>query len=164
MDPKALILKDIRYPSEIDWWPLAIGWRLIIFIIVLTLIFFGYKYYNQWKRNRARRLALNELKKIRNNAIKTNDLLILSKELSTLLRRTFLAYFPREKVAGLVGESWLDFLDQGLNQKYFSKGIGRKLISIPYQEINVEESFDVNELIDVIKLRIQTPITQERKF
>jgi len=163
MDPTALILKDIRYPSEIDWWPLALGWWLIVFIIVLTLTFFGYKYYNQWKRNRARRLALNELKEISNNALETNDLVILSKELSTLLRRTFLAYFPRERVAGLVGESWLHFLDQGLNKKYFSEGIGRKLISMPYQKIDIEESFNVDELIDVIKLRIQTPITKESK-
>ena len=66
MDPKVLVLKDIRYPSEIDWWPLAIGWWLIIFIIFLVLIFLGHKYYNQWKKNRARRLALNELKEIRN--------------------------------------------------------------------------------------------------
>lgn len=164
MDPKVLVLKDIRYPSEIDWWPLAIGWWLIIFIIFLVLIFLGHKYYNQWKKNRARRLALNELKEIRNNAVNTNDIVLLSKELSTLLRRTFLAYFPRERVAGLVGESWLNFLDQGLNKKYFSEGIGRNLISMPYQKIDAEELFDVNDLIDVVKLRIQTPIKQERKF
>jgi hypothetical protein len=44
-----------------------------------------------------------------------------------------LAAFPRQQVAGLQGEAWLVFLDGDSKEKLFSSGIGRVLITGPYQ-------------------------------
>jgi hypothetical protein len=161
MDPTSIPIRDIRYPGELDWWPFAIGWWLLIFIVVLSSMFLGYKLYKRWLDNHARRIALLELSAIQVKFNKSNDILVLVQELSILLRRTFLAYLPREKVGGLVGKHWLEFLDQGLDGEYFSKGIGRFLVLVPYQHKSESEFIDAEELLNIIKLRIETPIIEE---
>jgi hypothetical protein len=70
-----------------------------------------------------------------------------------------LAYESRDAVAGLVGEEWLEFLDQNLEKKYFSQGIGRSLVLFPYQNPKDLTSIDVTELCDLVKKRITTPVT-----
>ena len=161
MDPTAIPIRDIRYPNELDWWPLAIGWWLVIIIVFLTAVFLGYKLYKRWLNNHARRIALRELKIIKDNFRLTNDAVVLLQELSTLLRRAILAYSPRNKMAGLVGEQWLIFLDQGLDEKFFSQGIGKQLTSVPYRNKDAFELKDMSALLNIVKLRIETPISQK---
>ena len=64
-------------------------------------------------------------------------------------------------MAGLVGEHWLNFLDQGLDEKFFSQGIGKQLASLPYRNKDVSELRDMSALLNVVKLRIETPISQK---
>jgi len=161
MDPSTIPIRDIRYPNELEWWPLAIGWWLVIVIIFMAAVFLGYKFYKGWLNNHARRIALKELKIIENNYSLSKDMNVLLQDLSTLLRRTFLAYSPRNKMAGLVGEHWLNFLDQGLDEKFFSQGIGNQLASLPYRNKDVSELRDMSALLNVVKLRIETPISQK---
>ena len=40
MNPQSIELRDIRYPSEIDWWPMALGWWLVI-ILSTRIIYTG---------------------------------------------------------------------------------------------------------------------------
>ena len=94
MDPSTIPIRDIRYPNELEWWPLAIGWWLVIVIIFMAAVFLGYKFYKGWLNNHARRIALKELKIIENNYSLSKDMNVLLQDLSTLLRRTFLAYSP----------------------------------------------------------------------
>ena len=161
MDPTAIPIRDIRYPSELDWWTFAIDWWLLVIIVVVSSIFMGYKLYKSWLNNHARRIALHELTAIQEKFNISNDIVILVQELSILLRRTFLAYLPREKVGGLVSEQWLRFLDQGLDGKYFSEGVGRSLVLVPYQHKSEAGSINVEELLNIVKLRIETPIIKE---
>ena len=86
MDPTAIPIRDIRYPSELDWWPFAIGWWLLIIIVVVSSIFMGYKLYKSWLNNHARRIALHELTAIQEKFNISNDIVILVQELSILLR------------------------------------------------------------------------------
>ena len=78
----------------------------------------AYKRISKWRWNAARRLRLRELGRIRREYEDGADAQTGS-ELSELLRRTMLAYAPRGEVAGLTGESWLAWLDQGLDDKPF---------------------------------------------
>ena len=41
-----------------------------------------------------------------------------------------LAYVDRKEVAGLTGTEWLEFLDRGLEEKYFTLGIGQLIESL----------------------------------
>ena len=59
-------------------------------------------------------------------------------ELSILMRRIAITRFPRNSVAGLSGEDWLQFLDQSGNTDQFTTGPGRALVSAPYSDLTPE--------------------------
>ena len=87
------------------------------------------------------------------------DALRLAKELSELLRRSMLAYAVRSEVAGLTGDSWLAWLDQGLDDRPFSVGPGRSIESLPYRRPeSVGIDADVAGLIDAVQRRLKTPL------
>jgi Ca-activated chloride channel family protein len=50
-----------------------------------------------------------------------------------LVRRTALAVFPRETIVPLTETAWLAFLDRSYGGDEFSGGVGRWLVSAPYQ-------------------------------
>ena len=161
MNPQSIELRDIRYPSEIDWWPMALGWWIVIILAVTLLFVIIFKLYKKYNENRARRAALSWLNSIQNDNIIRSDTKELTKTISTLLRRTMLAYVPRNEVANLVGDRWLDFLDQGLNENYFSQGEGKCLITEPYKDSMSDENIDVEKLLDIVRKRIMLPIKKE---
>lgn len=98
-------LKDVHLPAEVSWWPLAIGWWLLIFLLVAMLVALTVYRLQQAKKYRFSRLALQELAKLENADNK--DWLI---QLEVLLKRASLAHYPKEQVASLTQEKWLQFL------------------------------------------------------
>ena len=117
-------LKDIRDPAVPGWWPLAQGWwylLALILFIVMTLYFLK-------KRKSAYRpfvSADNELQSLKNLYIKDNDSGKLAFALSRWLKRVALFAFPDEKLAGLTGQAWLEFLDNSAGSTEFTKGAGQ---------------------------------------
>ena len=162
MDPTQIPLRDLHLPEMIGWWPLAPGWW---FLIVLAAAGFGYLLYrsfSRWRRNVSRRVALRELSRIQKEYKSGVDEISLAIELSELLRRTMLAYAPRNEVAGLTGEHWLHWLDQGLDDKPFSEGSGQNMESLPYRRPDaLEDDVDVQGLIDAVRERLQRPLSAE---
>ena len=159
MDPTQLPLRDIHLPEAVGWWPLAPGWWFLIFLAAAGLVYFLYKEFLKWRQNAARRIALSELRRVRTDYEAGADVLALSKDLSELLRRAMLAYAPRGEVAGLTGESWLEWLDRGLDDRPFTQGSGRSIESLPYlRPDSVSEEIDVGGLIEVVQRRLKTPL------
>lgn len=161
MDPEQIPLRDLHLPEAVGLWPPAPGWWLLIALAVAGVAYLLYKLFQKWRRNAARRLALRELKRVRVEFEKGADALTLAKELSELIRRGMLAYAPRAEVAGLTGDRWLEWLDQGLEDRPFAKGAGRNLESLPYRRPeNIADDVDVSELIDVVHKRLKTPLSR----
>lgn len=158
MDPEQLPLRDLHLPEAIGLWPLAPGWWVLIVLLAAGLGYLLYQRYLAWRSNAARRLALRELNRVRADFAQGTDALTLGKELSELLRRAMLAYAPRSEVAGLTGDRWLEWLDQDLDDKPFTRGAGRHIESLPYQrpESTAEEP-DLSGLIDAVYRRLKTP-------
>lgn len=135
-DTQDLPLRDIHLPEAVSWWPPAPGWWGLLGSITLAVIaFFLIRYWR--KRRRLRDDAILELKRICDGFDQHHDALRLVRELSVLLRRIAISYFPRSDVASLTGDAWLQFLDKntqlaGEDQGFF-KGPGRILNSGPYQ-------------------------------
>ena len=63
-----------------------------------------------------------------------------------LLRRTVISHFSRQDTASLTGDEWLAFLDQPLEDKSFSAGPGRLLLTGPYQSKQPSET-EISNLI-----------------
>ena len=162
MDPTQIPLRDLHLPEMIGWWPLAPGWWFLIVLAFAGLAYLLYRSYAGWRRNAARRVALKELARIQKQYKSGVDEISLAIELSELLRRTMLAYAPRNEVAGLSGERWLQWLDQGLDAKPFSEGPGQNVESLPYRRPDaIEDDVDVQGLISAIKARLQTQLPAE---
>ena len=92
-------LRDIVVPQAPSFWPPAPEiWLLLVIVTAVVTILISQQ--RQKKRRNAYRhagLALVE------NASTVHDI-------SVILKRVALAAFPREQVASLYGEEWLDFL------------------------------------------------------
>lgn len=110
-------LKDIHLPEPISAWQLAPGWWLLV---VLLITFTGYIAFRWHKRRIAFRLlkpAQLELKRI-GNLPPNNDAIA---ELSALIKRVCLVYFPTVKTASLSGTQWIAFLNSQTESPIFDE-------------------------------------------
>jgi hypothetical protein len=130
-----LPLRDIHLPTPPSWWPPAIGWWLLLglLVVVFALLWFLVRRFKQLRYRKQALLYLNELEQ---NVDSTSHFVA---ELSTLLRRSALCAFPDTDCASLSGSKWLEFLDQNLADTSFTTGVGRCLADGPYQpEVDIE--------------------------
>lgn len=161
MDPAQIPLRDLHLPAEIGWWPLAPAWWVLITIASAAALCYLWLFYRRWRADRGRRIALRELAAIEAQYAESHNAMQLAKNLSELLRRALLAYAPRKVVAGLTGDQWLTWLDQGLDEAVFAKGHGRLLGSLPYRSPEqTTESVDVDAMIEAVRLRLTTPLPE----
>ncbi len=159
MDPTQLPLRDLHLPDPIGWWPLAPGWWFVILLAIGILGYLVWRAYQRWRYNAARRLALRELKRYEAEYLEHRDPVRLGRQVSELLRRAMLAYAPRGDVAGLTGEAWLQWLDNGMPLPYFHTEGGRSLLNLPYRDPDGDFSdVDIDALLSAVRMRFKTPL------
>ena len=152
MSPELLAeLRDIHLPPDPLWWPPAPGWWLAAVFAVLVLIGLGVALRRHAVRTRPRRRALELLHDIAADI--ATDVATDTRHdrphpglqrLSRLLRRVALQAFPREQVAGLSGDRWLQFLDRSGGTDQFTSGSGQPLATGPYRPVG---SVDLTALV-----------------
>lgn len=158
MDPEQIPIRGLHLPPEVGWWPLAPGWWVLIALSALLLVALARLIARRSRRNRARRAALKQLDLARRTYAADGDVTKLATRLSEILRRTMLAYAPRQDVAGLTGRAWVEWLDRDLDEPLFTRGAGRELLSLPYRKTPAVGEVDVDELIGAVRKRIRTPL------
>ncbi len=159
MDPEQIPLKGLHLPEAIGWWPPAPGWWVLIGVALIGLGFLLRHWMRTRSRSAARRYALRQLKVIVHEYEQHKDAVAFAANVSELLRRTMLAYAPRQNVAGLTGEEWLAWLDQDLAQPVFGSGPGRQLLDLPYRNPNLDIPVaDMDRLVAAIRHRMATPV------
>lgn len=138
-------LRDIHLPEAVSWWPLAIGWWLLplLLLIIATAVYLLVKRRRNRKPQPAyKKIALQELQKIRQDFNQKEASIAQLRAISTLLRRIALCYLPRESVASLTGKLWVNQLNQLTPDTFFSNQLGTLISSAPYKshaEFNPEE-------------------------
>ncbi len=110
-------------PAPVSMWPQTVGW-IWLGLAVLFLIGLGFWKLLAWRRaTQYRREALAELRTAGDDPV----------AISSILRRTALAAFARDTVAGLQGSEWLEFLDHTSDAKSFARSdAGRVLATAPF--------------------------------
>lgn len=126
-------LKDIHLPQPIHMWPIAPGWILVYVIILLLFSCVLYFFYKSMRNRYTVKFALTKLNNLQHQ-IQENPNINAAAEISTLLRRTALYYFPREDIAGLSGKHWLEFLNRSGKTMNFTQDDGCLLTDAPYQK------------------------------
>ena len=121
-------LNDLVVPPPAPWWPLALGWNIVLVVALLLALAFLYRGFKHWRANAYRRAALHELATLENPA-----------EIAALLRRTALAIAPREIVAEKTGTAWLDWLT-GLYYEPMPPAVRHQLTEAVYAPTSGENS------------------------
>jgi len=163
MDPEQIPLRDLHLPDAIGWWPLAPGWWIVIGLVIVGAVFWLRHYLRVRARGAVRRHALRQLDQLLEEYEQHRSVAQFGVQVSLLLRRTMLAYAPREEVAGLTGDAWLAWLDRDLAHPQFQAGPGRKLLEIPYRDAaSADLDADVYALLTAVRQRVATPVGGSR--
>lgn len=140
-------LRDIHLPATVQWWPPAWGWWLLLAVALAVLgCLFVWRWWRIRRANIPSMLALGEIQALSRRYENGDNAALILAELSTVLRRVALSYFPRPQVAAMTGDAWLQWLDDCVGESLFSKGAGAMLNSAPYQQ---QSNVDVPALLQL---------------
>ncbi|WP_419835150.1 DUF4381 domain-containing protein [Endozoicomonas atrinae] len=103
-------LRPNHLPDPVGLWPPAIGWWILTLIVIALLVLVSVYIWRRWQKNRYRSEALHQARQIKADYQVHQSLHRLANESNELLKRVALHAFPRNKVAGLTGTSWSQFL------------------------------------------------------
>lgn len=106
---------EVVAPSAIDWLPRTIGWQLLGMLLLGVALYRGGRRLAHWYRNRYRREAAAKITALRHSGDREG----MVAELNRLLKLTTLAAWPREQVARLSGDEWVNFLNSQCTQPPF---------------------------------------------
>lgn len=141
-------LRDIHMPEPVGFWPLAPGWYVLAVILLLLLLYVGYVIYRRHQRGRAKREALSLLLEYERQYAAGSETGVISAQISELLRRVALVYYPRARVAGLSGLPWIAFLNETSSKINFNE-ISGLILDLPYQ--NKSSDVDLKPLFSSAK-------------
>jgi len=96
-------LQPLILPTEPGAWPPAIGWWLLMLIVITLLVISIKTLVNYWRFEAVKRQSLRKVKQTQ-----------CSDQLNRLLKITALHYFPNHHVAHLSGANWSTFLNHNL--------------------------------------------------
>ena len=148
----------MHLPDAIGVWPIAPGWWVVLGIVLALCVVALRRALRSYRDGAARRRALSRLRQINESYEQHRNPVRFAAEVSELLRRTMLAYSPRDAVAGLTGQAWLDWLDRDLSLPRFQGDTGRALLEGPYRDPEGGADIDVSRLFDAARMRLMTPV------
>ncbi len=144
-------LKDLHEPQAIASWPWGWGWYGLGVAILILLLLGSYWGYRWYQRTAFKRQALKQLKLYKTQYQQQQDLHLLPALLNELLKKVAIHYFPRQQVASLTAEAWLDFLNRTVRKIDFYQ-VKPQLIMLPYQKMPVET--DLARLFEYVRIWI----------
>lgn len=142
-----LPLRDIHLPEAVSWWPPGLGWWLLPPLLGAVL-WIAWRLGRNWRaRRRAgklRRAALRELDTVAADYRASGDARLAVAAISVLLKRFALSVAPREQVAALTGQQWLQWLRQRYDPPLCAGPAMVALLEQPYQP---DPQLDVTALL-----------------
>ena len=135
-------MRGIHLPEAISWWPLALGWWIVMALCLSIIILGLYKWRKHVRQNIYRKLAENELQahyeQWQNN--KSNSSYIESA--NEVLRRSVQHISGESLLSSHSGRQWADTLDR-FNTTPLSENTRFALSEACYQ---AEPQVDIDEL------------------
>ncbi len=136
-------LKDIHLPDMSLWWPPAVGWWVLLILLIALAV--GLPYFWRWMKHKSlKKLSIAEFEKITKTFDQKEDKRRLVGELSTLLKRILMSYRGRLDTAALSGKNWIEHLNELVPESCFSDEEEALLAQGQYQR---DPDFDIQSLI-----------------
>ena len=132
MNPDSLPLHGIHLPEPVGWWPLAPGWWIVgglVYLLLLAGVVWLWR--RQHSQPQGTGSALTQLEQLQRHYAQQPAALV--RELSVLLRRVAINQYGRERVSGLTGNAWVEFLDQQAGKPLFAPRFTTLLTEQPYR-------------------------------
>lgn len=155
MNPEILArLRDIQGLDPVSWWPLAVGWWLLILLALLIIIgvFLSLRHLRRYPPGSWNRDAYHRLTQLRKEANNLTDSELASR-LSDLLRRISVTRMGRLQAAGLSGDKWLQWLHDKDPRAYDWPSKGDLLLTLPYAPATNSDS-NKSQLLKLLRAAI----------
>lgn len=145
-------LHDIDGIDSISWWPLAIGWWVLIGLglimgaLIIYMIIAKIAFARSWKNDALQQLSMME-KSLSETTVRETTV-----TLSQLLRRIALKRFPRKECASLIGDNWLKWLTAHDPKQFDWSTRGVFFVDVLYSPSGtLLPVHEVKELIEAVK-------------
>ena len=153
-----LQLKDIQPPPEPAWWLVAPA-HLVTVGIIAAVLMGGWLLLRLRRAGRLAKLAKRDLELIKSDYQRDQDRRLLALGTSRWLKQVALLAYPARQLESVCGEAWLDFLDQSLGDREFSRGSGRLFGGAVYASDIDADGAEILALcerwLDVVRPRLQ---------
>lgn len=137
-------LRDIHLPKPPGFWPMAPGWYCLAVMLLFLLGTVMYLLVRRHRRLRPKREALKLLMAYERQYAAQGSAAVISAKISELLKRLALVYFPRQEVASLHGDPWIEFLGSTSRKIDFNE-VRVLLLEVPYgretTQVNLQALF-----------------------
>lgn len=110
-------MHNIDAPNAVTWWPLAMGWWVLIIVSLISIYGLTQFAWHQYRHNAYRRHALSLLGQLTPTADAE-----FATAISNLLKRVALAAYPQQRavIARAYGASWINWLNKTCKQPPFA--------------------------------------------
>lgn len=150
-------LKDIIIPIKPDFFPLAIGWWIVMICgVIALLIIVGLAVHHYYL---PLPYALRELKK---EYSQNKTPVRFAKNVSKLLKRAAILKYSSEKVGALSDEMWMRFLSQQSNGKIIPEIVNFIAFST-YLPDNQKKSVSKKVVYDAAKILLKNILKDKKK-
>ena len=145
-------LADVAVPAPVSWMPQTIGWQVLGVLLVIAALVAAWRMVRRYLRNRYRREALAEMRALEQRWEGTADgAAKLLAALPPLLKRCALAAWPREEVAGLSGQRWVDFMQARAGSAQAGiRQLAPLLCELEYRDADALAKLDAQQLRAVL--------------
>jgi hypothetical protein len=117
-------LRDISIPDPPLFWPPAPGVWVALGMALATLLFIAWRLHTVRKRNAYRKAGLLLLRSAET-----------ARDVAVVLKRVAFAVFPREQVASLYGQDWVEFLHESCPRNKFTAMLAIEAADAPDTEL-----------------------------
>jgi hypothetical protein len=161
-------LKDIRLPAEVNQYPNAPGWWILLALVIVICSFFIYRRYKFKQATKLIKPAKAEIERLK-MVDKTNLEAHHVAMLSALLKRIGIIYYGKSSIASLNGSQWLNFLNQQskklaidktstLNSEFFTVENSNLFLQAAYQKTPEIDFDEWQNLLSTSELWIEAVI------
>lgn len=155
-----LELRDIHLPTDPGFWPLAVGWWILI-VVIGIMAYFAYKKWTKLKQlKQVNRLLQDELLSIREHFKQHQDKHRLAADVSELLKRFVRHVLKDSNATSLTGEDWIEYLNSRVGSGVFTQ-YHAELTQAQYVK-NIE--FDVPSLLATVKSYFPAAIKHAKEY
>ena len=138
----SLELGNVMEPEPIAFTFDTLGWKVLLALFVILCVYGLYRLYLKYRHNQYRRDAIAELEHVMSDS-QLSEVAFITKYVF-VLKRTALQSYPREQVASLKGDSWLQFLDNKVSDVTFHK-YKQEVLDAVYKETFNSNNFNKND-------------------